>query len=121
MTLTEEQKERMRKNRERALEIQRKRREEAALKSANAADNKRSLKEGDQGVITKRSKKQESEGKGKAEDGEDYDDDLEAFEEGASDLVPKTEAKKMYCLPEGSLAVCKVRSGARALQKDMLL
>ena len=121
MTLTEEQKERMRKNRERALEIQRKRREEATFKSANAADNKRSLKEGDQGVITKRSKKQESEGKGKAEDGEDYDDDLEAFEEGASDLVPKTEAKKMYCLPEGSLAVCKVRSGARALQKDMLL
>merc|ERR1712194_895926 len=36
------------------------------------------------------------------------DDDLEAFEEGASDLVTKSEAKKMYCLPEGSLAVCTV-------------
>ena len=32
----------------------------------------------------------------------------EAFEEGASPWVSKAEAKKMYCLPEGTLAVCAV-------------
>jgi hypothetical protein len=33
-------------------------------------------------------------------------DDLEEFEVNASDLVTKTEAKTVYCLPEGTLAVC---------------
>lgn len=40
------------------------------------------------------------------DDGEN--DDVEAFEEGAADLVAKGEAKEMYCLPEGTLQVCKV-------------
>merc|ERR1712161_90738 len=38
----------------------------------------------------------------------DEDDNvpLEDFEEGASQYVTKKEAKNMYCLPEGSPAVC---------------
>jgi XPA protein C-terminus len=33
---------------------------------------------------------------------------LEDFEEGASDLVTKSEAMALYCLPAGTVAVCAV-------------
>ena len=108
MPLTEEQQERIRKNRERALEIQRKRKEEQ--EKANAALGKREGQEAvDESLNRKRprveGKNQEEK---KRQEDEEEDDDLEPFEEGASDLVAKGEAKKMYCLPEGTLAVCSV-------------
>lgn len=84
--LTEEQKELIRKNRERALELQRKKRKER--------DSKEVL-QGGEGVenTAKRQK-----------DGENVE--LEAFEVNASHLVTKKEAKEIYCLPDGTLEVC---------------
>jgi len=124
MTLTEEQKERMRKNRERALEIQKRRREELELANKtnndnggnnnnnnNDDENKREGEDKDRvEPAEKRAKLNESGIKADkiGQEEEEYDDDLEAFEEGASDLVTKKEAKKMYCLPEGTLEVCAV-------------
>lgn len=114
MALTEEQQERIRKNRERALEIQRKRREEQEQKkkleeelASKRSGGKRAGENGETFDGNKRIKLNEDKGN-KGTEEEEEDDDLEAFEEGASDLVTKSEAKKMYCLPEGSLAVCAV-------------
>ena len=108
MALTEEQQERIRKNKERALEIQKRRREEQALKEANdsaVAENDEKKERGDESQ-EKKPKRIKLDKVGKEEEEEDVD--LEAFEEGASDLVTKKEAKKMYCLPEGTLQVCAV-------------
>ena len=136
MVLTEEEKERIRKNRERALEIQkcRRRREEEeqerkAIKSKSggvggggdgtgtgadavikeSSEKKRGGVEPPEELQSKRAKlKNKMVVKGDNEE-EDADDlDLEAFEEGASEFVTKQEAKKMYCLPEGTLQVCAV-------------
>jgi XPA protein C-terminus len=95
MELTAEQRDRMQRNRERALEIQKKRRE--------AADAARSLvvvspEEGEEEIKAKRRRKL---------DAIKDEEPLEQFEEGASEYVNKTEAIKMYCLPEGTLAVCE--------------
>mmetsp|Transcript_7216 Transcript_7216/g.17595 ORF Transcript_7216/g.17595 Transcript_7216/m.17595 type:complete len:174 (-) Transcript_7216:189-710(-) len=111
MALTKEQKERIRINREKALEIQRKRREE---KTEETKGNECS----DQDIL-KPSKKQKTGGsspnmKSKSildrNTGTDYNHDnnlpLEDFEKGAPDLISKKEAMTMYCLPEGSMAVC---------------
>lgn len=87
MTLTEEQKERIRKNRQRALEIRKRRQKE----ESEARDAKR-LK-GEQEIKDKGGEKQEEVA-------------LEDFEVGASSHVSKREAMQMYCLPEGTLAVC---------------
>jgi len=147
MELTEEQKERIRANRERAFAIQRQRRrkllelsEEEEGKVATAAttsgstaanggdgpDNKRLKK----GVVSPRQespptagtsdesardeKKEKTEGDAGTVDSAvaaapEEDVELEEFEIGASEWVTKTEASKLYCLPEGTLAVCQYR------------
>ena len=107
MALTEEQQERIRKNKERALEIQKRRREEQELKEANSCAVAEDAKKHRRGEETQeKMPKRAKLGKDVTEEEEDLD--LEAFEEGASDLVTKKEAKKMYCLPEGTLQVCAV-------------
>lgn len=123
MTLTEEQRERIRVNRERALEIKRRKQEEREQAARCAARNNNSATGVDdkkrpvsttsgtrgQGGSPKRLKVSEgNNNKSKEVKGEESDEELEQFEEGASDFVSKAEAKKMYCLPEGTLAVCAV-------------
>ena len=117
MALTEEQKERMRQNREKALEIQRRRKEEEEKKKKRSSPG---VKEG--GVSSDSNKrlklsifKEEEEESGnkkkKKKDNEQIEDRdivLEDFEVGASDYVTKKDAKNLYCLPEGTLAVCEV-------------
>merc|ERR1712003_40126 len=102
-----EQKERIRKNREKALEIQRKRREE---------NEKIENKDNERGEIFKSSKRQKtadsfpviksnsiSDRNTVTEDHKYHDVPLEDFEEGASELISKKEAMTLYCLPEGSM------------------
>lgn len=81
--LTEEQQEKIRKNRERALGIQRKRKE---------GEEKEESKEG-------RAKK-------RCKEDEEEQVELEEFEINASKFVSQKEAKQVYCLPDGTLAVC---------------
>jgi DNA-repair protein complementing XP-A cells len=117
-TLTQEQKERMEQNRLRALEIQRQRRlrqeqeqqQQQAGKSTppledenedDESGNKR-RKMGHNSNINNEHYKKETIEKDKDEDVE-----LEDFEQGAPDLVTKREAMQMYCLPQGTLAVCQ--------------
>uniref|UniRef100_A0A7S2XPB6 XPA C-terminal domain-containing protein n=1 Tax=Attheya septentrionalis TaxID=420275 RepID=A0A7S2XPB6_9STRA len=119
MALTEEQQENIRKNRERALEIRRKREEERRravegsvstsnaepscsvggthlLEKAETSDHKRRKVNGDTDDFV-----------GGNEDGGEKDDiELEDFEIGASTFVTKREAMQTYCLPEGTMAVC---------------
>mmetsp|Transcript_15185 Transcript_15185/g.31040 ORF Transcript_15185/g.31040 Transcript_15185/m.31040 type:complete len:175 (-) Transcript_15185:97-621(-) len=108
MALTEEQKERMRINRERALEIRRKK---AAKKSSpvlaqaipSVASGQNGVKgDFDENGMERKAKENEDAKEGKSED----DVELEEFELAASQYVTKAEAMKMYCLPEGTLAVC---------------
>jgi XPA protein C-terminus len=82
--LTEEEKERISQNRERALEIQKKKR--------------------DIGIEDK--SKEVSAKKTRVEREVDEEIDLEDFEIDSSKLVSQREAKQVYCLPEGTLAVC---------------
>ena len=102
MTLTEEQRERIRKNRERALDIKRKRKaEEEERRLKNTAEDAAASPDG---------KKQKAAGDA-ARAGLELEDEedvvLEDFEVQASAYVTKKEAMKVYCLPEGTLAVCK--------------
>jgi len=94
-SLTEEQKLRIQNNRERALEIQRRKRKER--------EEKESLGKLEEGESVVKRKKEEGESVVKREKEEVI---LEDFEVNASTLVSKKEAKLMYCLPEGTLAVC---------------
>ena len=89
MALTEEQKQKIKENRERALALKKKRAEERA-----AAEEKESEAASQDGT--------------KNEDSGDEDDnvELEDFEVGASPWVTKDEAMRKYCLPQGTLAVC---------------
>ena len=139
MELTEEQKERIKQNRERAMEIQRQRKL-LQLTSAvadedndnnndnnrtNVASTKHSLdtsRDGNQSIV-KRSKDDKSTaqsrnriegGDGVGTGGTDNDnvdkyhtDEIEAFEENATEYVTKQEAMKIYCLPQGTLDVCR--------------
>ncbi len=81
--LTADEKEKIRRNRERALEIQRKRRENSSIEVSK------------DDCATKKRKIEEKE-----------EEDLEEFEVHASKFVSQKEAKEMYCLPDGTLAVC---------------
>merc|ERR1712106_900543 len=90
-----EQIEPMWRNRERALEIQRRNKEKRALEVRNQGDGT-SLSS----LSSKRQKYYEGNVEGEVELGE--------FEVGATELVSKKEAKEMYCLPDGTLAVCAV-------------
>lgn len=113
MTLTEEQKERIRKNRERALEIQKRRREE--LETKQSPHDKESGGSNDENPHAEKkirvcqSKDDKSGVVGSHEKGGDQAEslELEEFEVGASKYVTKKEAMKMYLIPEGTLAVCK--------------
>ena len=94
MVLTPDQEAQIRANRERALALQKLRKEEkenGEIKKRNKKDSK------EQEQISKRQKLKE----------ENDDVELEQFEEHASEFATKTEAMKMYCLPEGTLAVCQ--------------
>ena len=107
MALTEEQKERIRKNRERALEIQ-KRRIEAA--EAEAAGNGTTSEAGppQKKHVVDQMRSRDGNEKVKDTKGEETEDvELEDFEVGASQYVTKKEAMKVYLLPEGTLAICK--------------
>jgi hypothetical protein len=109
MVLTEEQKEKIRKNRARALEIQKRRREEAMETEVTARGSeqkgppaKRSATTASQIIQCGTTQSMTNE---KGNESEELE--LEAFEEGASKYVTKKEAMKMYLLPEGTLAICK--------------
>ena len=121
MVLTDEQKERIRKNRERALEIQKRRREEREANdkaltlpgSGTETPNNRgetgpprkkvAVDQERKGVDGGVSVREEKDPGG----GEQETLELEEFEVGASNYVTKKEAMKMYLLPEGTLAICK--------------
>lgn len=114
MVLTEEQRERIRKNKERALQIQKERREEKK-ESKRKQNNNDNIQ-----VKLKSSKKQKTVDSSTgtplqpslytstlAEDHHYHSNaPLEDFEEGASEWVSKKEAMTIYCLPEGTMAVC---------------
>lgn len=113
MVLTEEQRERMRKSRERALQIQKERREEKEKKERDR--NEDSEKSIENEKPSKKQKTTDSSTKTTSQVSnctvtEDHqyrsDAPLEDFEEGASEWISKTEAMTMYCLPEGTMAVC---------------
>ena len=104
MELTEEQKERIRKNRERAYEIQRKRKLEKEQKEKRENEKKKQEAEqntGEEKVSASSAKKQKTEPSPFTP--------LEDFEVGASEWCNKKEAKQQYCLPDGTLAVCEVK------------
>ncbi len=84
--LTEEQKELIRQNRERALQLQKKKRECV--------------------VVAEDEAKERCEKKIRIETKVDEEIELEEFEIAASKFVTQREAKQVYCLPEGTLAVC---------------
>jgi hypothetical protein len=98
MGLTPEQQELIRANRERALEIQRKQKE-------NAEKIKREREQKDQKEEPDTKRQKQAAAKGEEDSLESIV--LEDFEETASEWVTKKEAMKMYCLPEGTLAVCE--------------
>jgi len=129
MALTEEQRERIRKNKERALQIQKERRElkeKRESKNTNNDNNKRSNNNNNTNIQENStpSKKHKTTvstittsqppstitttttSTTGAEDRFHSNAPLEDFEEGASELVSKKEAMSMYCLPEGTMAVC---------------
>ena len=110
MGLTEEQKERIRVNRERALEL-RKRKIVLQEEEEHQQQERDEARKIDGCIVGDREvKRQKSAEKNASEQDaeEGCQDEVETFEEGASDLVTKQEAMKMYCLPAGTLAVCEV-------------
>mmetsp|Transcript_6019 Transcript_6019/g.10977 ORF Transcript_6019/g.10977 Transcript_6019/m.10977 type:complete len:168 (-) Transcript_6019:26-529(-) len=105
MELTEEPKGRIRRNRERALEIKRKRNEE--LVSAKERGGGGGMSQGED--VTSLKKQKVNGGSGCLKENENKEEEdvvLEDFEVGASPFVSKREAVHLYCLPEGTLAVC---------------
>lgn len=109
MALTEEQKERMRINRERALEIKKRKEEERKTREAEAEAEVKKVVEKAQTAAGDQGSRVDSGAAGAKSDDEEDDDDveLEDFEVGASKYVTKSEASRQYCLPEGTLAVCR--------------
>ena len=107
--LTEEQQERMRQNKARALEIQKRRKLEQ--ESGKSETKTAGVDGGDAAVNVsgnKRRKMSPESSKGEAKDQSAKEETVEPeeFEMGASEFVTKKEAMKIYCLPEGTLAVC---------------
>mmetsp|Transcript_12306 Transcript_12306/g.19072 ORF Transcript_12306/g.19072 Transcript_12306/m.19072 type:complete len:196 (+) Transcript_12306:345-932(+) len=129
-TLTDEQKEQIRKNREKALELQKKKkRTQQTLvgneekKEWNEGDNtndnnhnnnnnhntKKKQKITPQQQHTPQQQQQQQRTSSSTEEKaekEKEDDVMEDWEMEASLYVTKKEAQSMYCLPEGTLAVC---------------
>ncbi len=136
MVLTEEQKERIKRNRERALEIRRMKEKERQEAEAQAkivqskkeqgpqnhqskglsSSNERSSDGGTSTDQTKTSYQQRvtnvnvttntSNSHNQVAEEEEEDIELEDFEVNASKYVTKQEAMKIYCLPPGTLAIC---------------
>jgi len=128
--LTDEQKERIRVNRDRALEIRRTR--EVERRQLQSVEDERGAMggflPGGSGIVTLAEQtkvvpstttdraptmtttattgRKKLEGEFKKEE-EDDDIELEEFEKGASEFVSKKQATKMYCLPEGTLSICQ--------------
>ncbi|KAL3935008.1 MAG: hypothetical protein SGBAC_009389 [Bacillariaceae sp.] len=118
MTLTEEQKERIKQNRERALRIKKERMERLAKEKEEVEDKKRKSSQGEgktlqqqqpatTNTVSPTKKQKKSEAVAKKQEGEAVEL-LEEFEVGASEWITKTEAMKVYCVPQGTLAVCQV-------------
>lgn len=101
MGLTEEQQEQIRQNRERALELRKRKLDEEETKKYAGQVNGEISQETSP---AKRKREDATSSNGAEEDSEEVE--LEAFEEGASEHVTKQEAMKMYCLPAGTLEVC---------------
>jgi hypothetical protein len=108
MVLTEEQKERIKKNRERALEIRRKKQEEKEKQEANAtATATTAVATTTVVAVEKEQKANANDVSSKSKkDKEELEVELEDFEIGASEYISKSTAMKLYCLPPGTLAVC---------------
>lgn len=132
MVLTEEQIERIRKNRERALQIQKERREKQEREQGKTRKNtnngndennplkkQKTTKSNDSALLSSSSSSiptttprsnpvSKTSSASEDNNGNEYhsSEPLEESEEGASEWVTKTEAMNMYCLPEGSMAVC---------------
>lgn len=132
MVLTEEQKERIRVNRERALEIRRRKEKERAenakqninlittavetkgCSSSSSASNGNVKGGGEETTLHLRNDEQKTganekvkqESSDNANEEDDMEIELEEFERGASQYVTKQDATKLYCLPMGTLNVC---------------
>ena len=110
MTLTHEQKERIRVNREIALKIR-----EDRLRMAGNITEVENKTEYCQPVQKDNCIKQELL---KGHDDEEKERvELEDFEIGASQYVTKQEAMRMYCVPDGTLQVCDFVEKENPLQK----
>jgi hypothetical protein len=108
MELTEEQRERIRKNRERALAIQKQRKVVEQQKQQEQKEQQKKKR------AYETTNEQEdplncNNKKPKAALLSLSSEPLEDFEVGASEWVTKKEAKGQYCLPDGTLAVCEVQ------------
>jgi len=103
--LTPELQERIRKNRENALKIQaeRKRKLEEKQRQADSASTSASAFE-----HTKKPRTKEDSGCGERSKPRKEVEDCEEWEWGLPELITKKEAVTMYCVPEGTLAVCQV-------------
>jgi len=120
MVLTEEQRERIRRNKERALQIQKERKQKQQNENKKEErhthynnNNKRrssspTTNNNNDNVIHHQKEVEKSEKKQKkiADSQNNPSLPLEDFEVGASQYVTKKEATTVYCLPEGSIAVC---------------
>lgn len=124
MALTEEQQERMRKNKERALEIRRRKEEEAKAKQQQQQQQQEGVTETNNTTQVNSSnssnnnnnntKISTNEAKSAIKsqiknDKQELDEqmELEEFEIDASPYVTKQDAMKLYCLPSGTLEVCE--------------
>mmetsp|Transcript_17641 Transcript_17641/g.24888 ORF Transcript_17641/g.24888 Transcript_17641/m.24888 type:complete len:164 (-) Transcript_17641:205-696(-) len=97
MELTDEQRERIRKNKERALEIRKKREDQKRKERSEVEENPLNVDE--KSYDNKKRKSYDDIESSKEEE-------LEDFEKGASEYITKQQAMKIYCIPEGTLQVC---------------
>lgn len=110
MVLTQEQKERIKKNRERALEIQKRRREEREAQGppVNGKSNGKAEPPRKKAALGEAGEVGTGGEKADGDNGDTQETlELEEFEVGASKYVTRKEAMKIYLLPEGTLAICK--------------
>lgn len=97
--LTEEQKQKIKENRERALALKKKKAEERAAEKKEELEVANATKSNDDEALRDDNKNEDSN-----DEGDNLE--LEDFEVGASPWVTKDEAMRKYCLPQGTLAVC---------------
>jgi len=107
MTLTDEQKKRIRINRERALEIRGQRDKECAVSAAKKESNLdgKAFDNLGSGELSTENNAWETNYVEKVKDNDEEDEEIEHFEKGASPYVSKREAMKTYCLPSATLSI----------------